>query len=48
MVKHVRATLSPVRLEAAYGKKWPLLFPMRELDITETIAGGDGGEIPGG
>jgi hypothetical protein len=43
----VMATLSPVRLEGAYGKMALYFCPMRQLDITETIAEGDGGEIPG-
>jgi len=43
----VTATLSPVRLEAGLGKMSLYFCPMRELDITETIAPGDGGEVPG-
>jgi len=43
----VLATLSPVRLEPALGKMALYFCPMRQLDITETLAQGDGGEIPG-
>ena len=43
----VMATMSPVRLEAAAGKLALYFCPMRELDITETLALGDGGEIRG-
>ena len=42
----VMATLSPVRLEPAYNKMAVYFCPMQTLDIYETIAPGDGGEIP--
>ena len=42
----VMASLSPVRLEAAYGKMALYFCPMQTLDVSETITPGDGGEIP--
>ena len=42
----VMATLSPVRLEAAYNKMTLYFCPMQTLDIYETIVAGDGGDIP--
>jgi len=42
----VKATLSPVRLEAAYNKMAMYFCPMKTLDICETMTEGDGGEIP--
>jgi hypothetical protein len=44
----VKATISPVRLESAAGKMALYFCPMQTLDIAETIAPGDGGEIPAG
>ncbi len=38
--------MSPVRLEAAYGKMHLYFCPMETLDIVEKISPGDGGEIP--
>lgn len=43
----VMASLSPVRLESAYGKMALYFCPMQTLDISDTITPGDGGEIPG-
>jgi len=42
----VTATISPVRLETAWGKMALYFCPMQTLDIAETIAPGDGGDIP--
>jgi hypothetical protein len=42
----VRATLSPVRLEAALGGMALYFCPLRTLEISETITPGDGGDIP--
>jgi hypothetical protein len=42
----VTATISPVRLESAWGKMALYFCPMQTLDIAETITPGDGGEIP--
>ena len=42
----VRASISPVRLEAAWGKMALYFCPMQTLDIAETITPGDGGDIP--
>src|SRR5882672_7762256 len=42
----VLASLSPVRLEAAYNKMAVYFCPMQTLDIYETIMPGDGGDIP--
>ena|SRR5579859_5045619 len=42
----VVASLSPVRLEAAPGGIAIYFCPMRTLDVAETLAPGDGGEIP--
>lgn len=42
----VRASISPVRLEAFSGKMALYFCPMQTLDIIETITPGDGGDIP--
>jgi len=42
----VKANLSPVRLEAAFGKMHLYFCPMRELEVLEKIDTGDGAEIP--
>ena len=42
----VTATISPVRLETAWGKMALYFCPMQTLDIAETITPGDGGDIP--
>ena len=42
----VTASISPVRLESAFGKMYLYFCPMQTLDILETISPGDGGEIP--
>lgn len=42
----VTVNMSPVRLEAAYGKMHLYFCPMETLDILEKITPGDGGEIP--
>ena len=42
----VTASISPVRLEAAWGKMALYFCPMQTLDIAETITPGDGGDIP--
>jgi len=42
----VKATISPVRLEATFGKMALYFCPMQTLDICETITTGDGGDIP--
>jgi len=42
----VKASISPVRLEAASGRMALYFCPMQTLDIVETITPGDGGEIP--
>jgi hypothetical protein len=43
----VMANLSPVRLEAAYGRMALYFCPMKTLDVNEAITPGDEGEIPG-
>jgi hypothetical protein len=42
----VTATISPVRLEATFGKMALYFCPMQTLDVVETITTGDGGDIP--
>jgi hypothetical protein len=42
----VKASISPVRLEAASGKMALYFCPMETLNIIETINPGDGGDIP--
>jgi len=42
----VTVNMSPVRLEAAYGKMYMYFCPMETLDIVEKISPGDGGDIP--
>jgi hypothetical protein len=42
----VTASISPVRLEAAWGKMALYFCPMQTLDIAERITPGDGGDIP--
>jgi hypothetical protein len=42
----VTASISPVRLEASWGKMALYFCPMKTLDIAETITLGDGGDIP--
>jgi len=42
----VKANLSPVRLESAYGKMQMYFCPMKGVEILEKISPGDGGEIP--
>ena len=42
----VKASISPVRLEAASGRMALYFCPLQTLDIVETITPGDGGEIP--
>lgn len=42
----VKANLSPVRLEAAFGKMHLYFCPMRELEVLEKLASGDGADIP--
>lgn len=42
----VTASISPVRLEAVYGKMALYFCPMQTLEVLETITPGDGGEIP--
>jgi hypothetical protein len=42
----VTVNMSPVRLEAALDKMYLYFCPMQTLDILETIAPGDGGDIP--
>ena len=42
----VTVNMSPVRPEAALDKMYLYFCPMQTLDILETIAPGDGGDIP--
>jgi hypothetical protein len=42
----VKASISPVRLESAFGKMHLYFCPMQTLDVHEKITPGDGGEIP--
>lgn len=42
----VTVNMSPVRLEAAFGKRYVYFCPMQTLEIVNTITPGDGGDIP--
>ena len=42
----ITANISPVRLEAAWGKMALYFCPMQTLDVGQTITPGDGGDIP--
>jgi hypothetical protein len=42
----VTVNMSPVRLEAAFGKMHLYFCPMQTLDVLKTKAAGDGGDIP--
>jgi hypothetical protein len=42
----VKATISPVRLESAWGKMALYFCPMQTIDIAKTLTPGDGGDIP--
>lgn len=42
----VKANLSPVRLEAAYGKMQMYFCPMKAVEVLERMSPGDGGDIP--
>lgn len=42
----VKANLSQVRLEAAFGKMHLYFCPMQNLEVVERISPGDGGDIP--
>lgn len=42
----VTATLSPVRLEKSLGEMALFFCPMKQVEISEVISEGDGGEIP--
>jgi len=42
----VTASISPVRLEATWGKMALYFCPMQTLDIAKTLTAGDGGDIP--
>lgn len=42
----VMATLSPVRLESAYGRMAMYFCPMQTLDVNAMITPGDGEEVP--
>jgi hypothetical protein len=42
----VTASISPVRLEAAYGRMALYFCPMQTLDVVNKITPGDGGDIP--
>jgi len=42
----VTANLSPVRLENAYGKMVLYFCPMKNIEVLETVAKGDGENIP--
>jgi DNA/RNA endonuclease YhcR with UshA esterase domain len=42
----VTATLSPVRLEKAFGKVYMYFCPMESMEIHEKLIPGDGGDIP--
>ncbi|MGC1240495.1 MAG: hypothetical protein WA874_02855 [Chryseosolibacter sp.] len=43
----VTVNMSPVRLEAAFGKMHLYFCPMQTLEVLNTITPGDGGDIPG-
>jgi hypothetical protein len=42
----VKASISPVRLEAALGKMYLYFCPLQTIEVHETLSPGDGGEIP--
>jgi hypothetical protein len=42
----VTVNMSPVRLEAAFGKMHLYFCPVQALEVLETITPGDGGDIP--
>ena len=42
----VTANLSPVRLENAYGKMVMYFCPMKNIEVLETVANGDGESLP--
>jgi hypothetical protein len=42
----VTASISPVRLEAAFGKMYLYFCPMQTIEVHQTITPGDGGDIP--
>jgi hypothetical protein len=42
----VTANLSPVRLESEQGKMVMYFCPMKSIEVLETLADGDGGNIP--
>ena len=42
----VTVNMSPVRLEAAFGKMHLYFCPMQSIDVLEKITPGDGGDIP--
>jgi len=42
----VKASISPVRLEAAFGKMYLYFCPVQTLEVLETITPGDGGDVP--
>jgi hypothetical protein len=42
----VTANISPVRLEAAFGRMYLYFCPMQTIEIHQTITPGDGGDIP--
>lgn len=42
----VTVNMSPVRLEAAFGKMLLYFCPMEDLEVIEKITAGDGGDIP--
>ena len=42
----ITASISPVRLEAAYGKMALYFCPVQTVEVLRTITPGDGGDIP--
>ena len=42
----VTASISPVRLEAAFGNMYLYFCPMQSIEIHQTLTPGDGGDIP--
>ena len=42
----ITASISPVRLEAAYGKMALYFCPVQNVEVLGTITPGDGGDIP--
>jgi len=42
----ITASISPVKLESAYGKMALYFCPMQTLEVHNTLAPGDGGDIP--